>query len=60
MRSQVFVSLNVILLTMVMALWVPLRVVGQTPPASALVNQRSDETLEAARILAPLTTLIIP
>ena len=56
MRSQVFVSLNVILLAMVMALWIPLRVVGQTPPpASALVNQRSDETLEAARAASPQT-----
>ena len=54
MRSQIFVSLNVILL--VMALWVPLHAVGQTPPASALVNQRADETLEAARAASPQTS----
>ncbi len=36
-------------------LWTPVPVAGQSPPASALVNQRSQETLDAARAASPHT-----
>ena len=42
-------------LVMVLTLWAPVPVAGQSPPASALVNQRSQETLEAARAASPHT-----
>ena len=37
-------------------LWAPFHVAGQTPPPSALVNQRSEETQEAARAASPRTS----
>jgi len=40
---------------MVATLWAPVPVAGQSPPASALVNQRSQETLDAARAASPHT-----
>ncbi len=48
-------SLGATALVMVVALWAPVPVAGQSPPASALVNQRSQETLEAARAASPHT-----
>ena len=43
-------------LAMTAAVLAPLRAVGQSPPPSALVNQRSQETLEAARAASPHTS----
>ncbi len=48
MSSRAFVPLSAATLVMAVTLWAPLRVTGQAPP-SALVNQRSAETQEAAR-----------
>ena len=39
----------------IMTVWWAVPVVGQSPPASALENQRSQETLEAARAASPHT-----
>ena len=49
MRNRVFVPSSTVTLVMAVTLWAPLRVAGQAPPPSALVNQRSEETQEAAR-----------
>ena len=54
MRRRVFAPLTVALV-MITTSPVPLRVAGQSPPPSALVNQRSAETLEAARAASPHT-----
>jgi len=43
-----------VMLVMVAAL-APARVPAQTPPPSALINQRSDEAVEAARAVSPHT-----
>ena len=51
MPSRVFVLSSAAALTAA-ALWV-LAAVAQNPPASALINQRSQETLEAARAASP-------
>jgi hypothetical protein len=48
MSSRAFVPLSAATLVMAVTLWAPLRVTGQAPP-SALINQRSAETQEAAR-----------
>ena len=56
MRYRAFVPSSTVMLVMAVALWAPLRVAGQTPPPSALINQRSDETLEAARAASPHTS----
>jgi hypothetical protein len=40
------------MLVMAVTLWAPVPVMGQAPPSS-LVNQRGDETLEAARAASP-------
>ena len=42
-------------LVMAVVLWAPVPATGQSPPASALVNQRSEEALEAARAASPHT-----
>jgi hypothetical protein len=49
------VLLGATALVMLITVWGPVPVVGQSPPASALVNQRSQETLEAARAASPHT-----
>ena len=54
MRRRVVTPLTVALV-MIATSPVPLRVAGQSPPPSALVNQRSAETLEAARAASPHT-----
>ena len=51
MPSLVFVSSSAAVLTAA-ALWVS-AVVAQNPPPSALINQRSQETLDAARAASP-------
>ncbi len=53
MRNRVF--LNATAFAMLLPVWGPLTAEGQPPPASALVNQRSQETLEAARAVSPHT-----
>jgi len=53
MRSRSFVPFSTVTALMAVTLWMPLRVAGQTPPPSALINQRSQETLEAAREASP-------
>jgi len=40
-------------LAFALSLWLPLPVAGQSPPPSALVNQRDAEALEAAREVSP-------
>ena len=52
MRSRGLVPLSAPMLAMVV-LWAPIRVAGQAAPSSALINQRSEETLEAARAASP-------
>ena len=56
MRNRVFVPLSATTLVMLVTLWAPVPVAGQSPPASALVNQRSQQTLEAARAASPHTS----
>ena len=53
MRNRVF--LNATAFAMLLPAWGPPTAEGQSPPASALVNQRSQETLEAARAVSPHT-----
>ncbi len=56
MRSRACVPLRATTLVIVVTLWAPVPVAGQSPPpASALVNQRSQETLDAARAASPHT-----
>ncbi len=55
MRSRVFVLSRITALVMAATLWAPLRVAGQAPPPSALINQESQETVEAARAASPHT-----
>ncbi len=55
MRSRVFTPLSVTTLVMMATLWAPVPATGQSPPASALVNQQSEEDLEAAREVSPHT-----
>ena len=55
MPSRILFPLGATTLVMMVALWASARVAGQAPPASALVNQRSEETLEAARAASPHT-----
>ena len=56
MRSRVLVSLGGPTLVMAATLWAPVPVAGQTPPAGALINQQSEETVEAAREASPRTS----
>ena len=55
MRSRVFAPLGVTTLVMVAALWVPVPATGQSPPASALVNQLAEVAVAAARAASPHT-----
>ena len=57
MRNRVLVPLSAATFVLLVTFWVPIPVAGQSAqaPASALVNQRSDETLEAARAASPHT-----
>ncbi|MGI9259156.1 MAG: hypothetical protein ACR2QQ_09985 [Gammaproteobacteria bacterium] len=55
MRSRIFAPLSAPTLAMAVALCIPLCVMGQAPPPSALVNQESQETVEAARAASPQT-----
>ena len=55
MSSRRLVLFSAPALAIMVALWVPIRVAGQDAPASALVNQRAAETLEAARAASPHT-----
>ena len=54
MGTRVLVPWSVSILVLAVMLWAPVPVVGQAPP-SALVNQRSEETVEAARAASPRT-----
>ena len=56
MRNRVLVLLRPTVLGMLVTVWAPVPVAGQSPPASALVNQRSQETVEAARAASPHTS----
>jgi len=56
MCSRAFVPLSTATLVMAMTLLTPLRVAGQAPPPSALINQQSEETVEAARAASPHTS----
>ena len=55
MLSRILAPLGATTLVIMVALWTSARVAGQAPPASALVNQRSEEALEAARAASPHT-----
>ncbi len=55
MRNRVLVPLTATTLVMLVTTWAPIPAAGQSPPASALVNQRSAETREAARAASPHT-----
>ncbi len=57
MQRRISISLGVTTLLTLGVSWVPLRAQAQdpAPPPSALVNQRAEETLEAARALSPLS-----
>ena len=52
MSSRVSVSSFAATFAMAVTLWTPVPVAGQAPP-SALVNQQSEETVEAARAASP-------
>ena len=54
MIGRRLVSMSATALAMV-ALWMPVHVIGQTVPESALINQRNAGALEAARAASPLT-----
>ena len=56
MRSAGFASSGAAVLAMALTLCTPGHVMGQSPPPSALVNQGSQETLEAARAASPRTS----
>ena len=53
MRSRVFMPFSTVTIVMLAALWASVPAAGQSPPASALVNQRSQETVDAARAVSP-------
>ena len=55
MSSRRLLSLSTSALAIMVALWAPVRVTGQAAPPAALVNQRAEETLEAARAASPHT-----
>ena len=54
MSGRCLVSLSGSVLAMAM-LWMPVPVIGQDVPESALINQRDADALEAARAASPLT-----
>ena len=55
MSTRVLVPWSVSMLVLAVMLWAPVPVVGQAPP-SALINQRSEETVDAARAASPRTS----
>jgi len=56
MCNRIFWPLSTAALVTALTLFMPPRVAGQTPPPSALVNQQSEETVEAARAASPHTS----
>ena len=55
MDSRIWIGLGATMLVTLGPRWTALRAQTESPPPSALVNQRAEKTLEAARALSPRT-----